>query len=66
MTAWLAQHARCFALTLTRLARTPLGSALSIVVIGIALSLPVGLYLLIDNLQRVEVSHDLIELRAQS
>lgn len=51
MTAWLAQHARCFGLTLTKLARTPLGSALNIVVIGIALSLPVGLYLLIDNLQ---------------
>ena len=51
MKAWLAQHARCAGLTLTKLARTPLGSALNIVVIGIALSLPVGLYLLIDNLQ---------------
>jgi cell division transport system permease protein len=51
MTAWLAQHARCLVLTLTKLARTPLGSALNIAVIGIALSLPVGLYLLIDNLQ---------------
>jgi len=51
MKAWLAQHARCASLTLTKLARTPLGSALNIVVIGIALSLPVGLYLLIDNLQ---------------
>src|SRR5476651_1706312 len=51
MKAWLAQHARCFAATLARLARTPLGSVLNVVVIGIALSLPVGLYLLIDNLQ---------------
>ncbi len=51
MKAWLAQHARCAGLTLTKLARTPLGSALNIVVIGIALSLPVGLYLLINNLQ---------------
>ena len=51
MKAWLAQHARCAGLTLAKLARTPLGSALNIVVIGIALSLPVGLYLLIDNLQ---------------
>jgi len=51
MNAWLAQHARCFVATLTKLARTPLGSALNVVVIGIALTLPVGLYLLIDNLQ---------------
>jgi cell division transport system permease protein len=51
MTAWLAQHARCFAATVAKLARTPLGSVLNVVVIGIALTLPVGLYLLIDNLQ---------------
>ncbi len=51
MTVWLAQHARCVATTLAKLARNPLGSVLSVVVIGIALALPVGLYLLIDNLQ---------------
>jgi len=51
MNAWAAQHARCFAATVVRLARTPLGSLFNILVIGIALSLPVGLYVLIDNLQ---------------
>ena len=51
MKAWLAQHARCFASTLVKLARTPLGSVFNITVIGIALCLPVGLYVLIDNLQ---------------
>jgi cell division transport system permease protein len=51
MTAWLAQHTRCFVSTLAKLARTPLGSVLNIVVIGIALCLPVGLYLVIDNLR---------------
>ena len=51
MTAWLAQHGRCLTGTLVRLARTPLGSVFNIVVIGIALSLPAGLYVLIDNLQ---------------
>lgn len=51
MTAWLAQHARSFGATLTRFARTPLGNTLNIVVIGIALALPVGLYVIIDNLQ---------------
>jgi cell division transport system permease protein len=51
MKAWLGQHARCFASTLVKLARTPLGSMFNIMVIGIALCLPVGLYVLIDNLQ---------------
>jgi cell division transport system permease protein len=51
MKAWLDQHARCFASTLVKLARTPLGSMFNIMVIGIALCLPVGLYVLIDNLQ---------------
>ena len=51
MKAWLGQHVRCFASTLVKLARTPLGSILNILVIGIALCLPVGLYVLIDNLQ---------------
>ncbi len=51
MKAWLGQHARCFASTLVKLARTPLGSILNILVIGIALCLPVGLFVLIDNLQ---------------
>lgn len=51
MTAWFAQHWRGFTATLVRLALTPFGSALNILVIGIALSLPVGLYVVIDNLQ---------------
>lgn len=50
MTAWFAQHLHGFTATLARLARTPFGSALNILVIGIALSLPVGLYVVIDNL----------------
>jgi cell division transport system permease protein len=51
MNAWFAQHFRGFTAALARLARTPLGSMLNILVIGIALSLPVGLYVVIDNLQ---------------
>ena len=51
MRAWFAQHWRGFAATLVKLDRTPFGSALSILMIGIALSLPVGLYVLIDNVQ---------------
>ena len=51
MKAWAGQHARSFSSTLAKLVRTPLGSLFNIMVIGIALCLPVGLYVLIDNLQ---------------
>lgn len=51
MTAWFSQHGRSVAQTLQRFARTPLGSVLNVLVIGIALSLPAGLYLVIDNLK---------------
>ncbi len=51
MKAWFSQHRRGFTATFGRLARTPLGSALNILVIGVALSLPAGLYVLIENLQ---------------
>ena len=51
MKAWFAQHFGCFPATFGRLARAPLGSALNILVIGVALSLPAGLYVVIDNLQ---------------
>ena len=57
MTAWLAQHGRSVAETLLRFARTPLGSVLNVLVIGIALSLPAGLYVLIDNIKHA--SHQL-------
>lgn len=50
MIAWLAQHGRSFKSVIARFARTPLGSALNVFVIGLALSLPVGLYVVIDNL----------------
>lgn len=51
MRAWLAHHGHSFSATLVRLASTPLASMLNILVIGIALSLPMGLYVVIDNLQ---------------
>ena len=51
MKAWAGQHARCFGATVVKFARTPLGSIFNILVIGIALCLPVGLYVLIVNLQ---------------
>lgn len=53
MRVWLAQHARIFATTLAQLARSPLPSLLNIGVIGVALALPVGLYVALVNLQGV-------------
>ena len=51
MKAWLWQHLDAFGATLARLARTPVASLLNIGVIGIALALPVGLYVALANLQ---------------
>ncbi len=51
MTGWLAQHGRSFAGAIARFARSPLASMLNFIVIGIALSLPGGLYIVIDNLR---------------
>jgi len=50
MRGWLAQHRHAFALTLRRLLGHPLATLFSVMVIGIALSLPAGLYVLLENL----------------
>jgi cell division transport system permease protein len=48
---WLLAHFDTLRESLVRLARQPFATGLNVVVIGIALSLPVGFYLGIDNLQ---------------
>ena len=50
MSVWLSHHFHAFALAFKRLA-APLGSLLSIGVIGIAFSLPAGIYVMLENLQ---------------
>ena len=50
MRAWLAAHRAGFFAALQRIALVPFGSALNALVIGIALSLPVGLYLIVVSL----------------
>jgi cell division transport system permease protein len=50
MRAWLWHHRDAFGRTITRLARTPVGTLISIGVIGIALALPLGLYVGLVNL----------------
>ena len=51
MSMWLSHHSYALALAMKRLVRTPFASLLSIAVIGIALSLPAGGYMLLENLQ---------------
>ena len=51
MTAWLRLHWMAFALTLTKLARTPFATLLNVLVIGIALALPAGAYALLVDLR---------------
>jgi cell division transport system permease protein len=53
MKHWFAHHAHSLKLALRRLAGAPFAAAFSILVIGVALSLPAGLYLTLVNLQRL-------------
>jgi cell division transport system permease protein len=50
MRNWLYLHARAFAQALKRLGAQPLGTLLSALVMGIALALPAGGYILLDNI----------------
>jgi cell division transport system permease protein len=49
--SWLTRHLQSFFYTLGLLSRAPLASFLTAAVIGMALALPAGLYLLLDNVQ---------------
>lgn len=52
MNAWFAHNSHSLRLALDRLLAAPLGSLISILVIGVAISLPTGLYILLANAQR--------------
>lgn len=49
--AWLVRHLQTFFYTLGLIARAPLASALTAAVIGVALALPAGLYVLLANVE---------------
>ena len=53
MSAWLRQHWQTFSLTLARLAGNPIATLLNVMVIGVALALPLGGYMLLQNLGSV-------------
>jgi len=50
---WRRQHAWCVRDSLRQLARRPVGSALTVAVMGLALALPLAFYLLLTNLQHL-------------
>jgi cell division transport system permease protein len=51
--AWLRQHWRALVLTLARLAGDPFATLLNVMVIGVALALPLGGYMLLQNMGSV-------------
>lgn len=51
MKSWLMHHLYVFHYTLNRLRVTPVSSLLNVLVIGVALSLPTGGYVLLQNVQ---------------
>jgi cell division transport system permease protein len=53
---WLQRHAQVALSSLGRLSRTPLSSFMTCAVIGIALALPVGLHVMLHNLQQISGS----------
>jgi cell division transport system permease protein len=58
LSAWLIRHAQVFFSSLGRLVRRPLGSLMTLTVLGIAIALPLGLHLLVGNLQQLAGSWD--------
>ncbi len=53
MIAWARQHVRSGAAALRGLGRSPLALALNVIVVGIALVLPLGGYLVLENVGRL-------------
>jgi cell division transport system permease protein len=55
---WLMQHAQACVFSMGQLFKNPLNTLLTTAVVGIALSLPAGFYLLLENCQRVASNWD--------
>ena len=56
--SWLTRHLQIFFYTLGLLSQAPLASFLTAAVIGMALALPAGLYVLLDNVQDATLGWD--------
>jgi cell division transport system permease protein len=57
--AWLRAHGNAITNVLQQLARTPLAHALTVAVLGIALALPLGLYVILHNVERLGEGWDM-------
>ncbi|HEX7029467.1 MAG TPA: permease-like cell division protein FtsX [Gammaproteobacteria bacterium] len=55
---WLARHVQVLFYTLGQLYRAPLSTLLSVMVIGIALALPAGLHVLVNNTRAISGSFE--------
>ena len=55
---WLLRHAQMSLSSLGRLSRSPLTTLMTATVIGIALALPSGLHLIVDNVRQLSSSWD--------
>jgi cell division transport system permease protein len=55
---WLMRHAQMSLSSLGRLSRSPISTLMTALVIGIALALPSGLHLLVDNVRALSSSWD--------
>lgn len=55
---WLTRHAQVLFSSLGRLWLRPLGSLMTLLVLGIAIALPLGLHLLVNNLQQLASQWD--------
>ncbi|WP_419614248.1 permease-like cell division protein FtsX [Thiolapillus sp.] len=58
LSAWLTRHAQVLFSSLGRLWQRPLGSLMTLLVLGIAIALPLGLHLLVNNLQQLAEQWD--------
>jgi cell division transport system permease protein len=50
---WMAQHARAMMVSIGQISKNPFGNITSIVVIGITLAFPAGLYMIINNASQI-------------
>lgn len=55
---WFLRHAQVLLSSLGRMSRKPLGNLMTAAVLGIAVSLPVTLYVLVDNMQELGKNWD--------
>ena len=53
MKTWLAHHRQAIVATLARMAQTPFATVFAVIAIGVALSLPAVLYVLLNNATRL-------------